>query len=944
LVHLYGPAVYQWCRQCGLQAEDMADVAQEVYIAVATGIAADRHDRVGDSFRGWLWTITRNELRDHFRSLEGRAEAQAGTTAQQRWAAIPERPPESPDLSRSDLAAPPPEYQALEVVRAEFEDRTWQAFLRTTVDGSGEAVFSTGALSVGSHTMTAQYDGTASFGASTSNTVPLTVLPSGPTRSTGFDTSLSMTFANQPATFEAEIVGPVSGTPATGTLSLSAEGNVLYSLDVASTPVNSSGYYVMPLASLPDGQYPLVVTYSGDSNYKGYASAVVELVHNDKVPVQYSSTAAVGQPYTVSAAVNTPAGITTSAGGTLTLLEGTTALASVDLATATPKGSGYYSLFDAAGLAAGTQTLTVAYSGDGNYDAMGSSAFTVTATEATGVATTTALSGPTSATAGQSLTYTATVSASTAVNAGTVTFLDGTTVLGASSVDGSGTATFQTSTLSAGSHTLTAMCDGTSSYNTSTSSALGVTIAALIPTGLHWGYSTPYVNQPWTVQASIVGTVASTPPTGTLALMNGSNVLASVNVATAPVDSSGYFDLTVPNGLPDGQYALAVVYSGDANYSGYSSPLNVTVYNDHIYMSYVTTAVAGQPYTVLAAIHTPSGNAMSATGTLTLLEGSATLASVDMSATSPNSSGYYTLTDTAGLSIGTQTLSVAYSGDSTYAAATYNFTCTVTSPTALPPPVTPIGASTGVFTAGLYDRNTSVFYLRNANAAGTPDVSFQFGTPGGGSIPLAGEWFGGSTTIGRYDPQTSVFSLRIANTAGWADVAFQFGPPSGSWTPIVGNWAGAGPAQAAPAASQVATDLSSTPQTAAGSSTVAVPSSASTEATLASVAAPSAFTLTGPSAGTFVAGQSVTIQWMAANVSPSGPAKITLGYDSDASCWDANQQWIEIDAVVAANGTNSYVSNTAGMAAGTYFLDGYMVDSATDQAIYSSLGTSIVVT
>lgn len=223
-------------------------------------------------------------------------------------------------------------------------------------------------------------------------------------------------------------------------------------------------------------------------------------------------------------------------------------------------------------------------------------------------------------------------------------------------------------------------------------------------------------------------------------------------------------------------------------------------------------------------------------------------------------------------------------------------------------------------------------------------MSFQFGPPGGGSIPLAGQWFGGSTTIGLYDPQTSVFALRIANAAGWADVAFQFGPPSGSWIPIVGDWVGAGPTQVTPAASQVAADLSSTPQTAAGGSTAAVSSTASTEATFASVAAQSAFTLIGPSTGKFVAGQSATIQWTAANVSPSGSTKISLGYDSDASCWDANQQWIEIDGVVAANGTNSYVWNTAGMAAGTYFLDGYMVDSAADQAIYSSLGTSIVVT
>ena len=62
------------------------------------------------------------------------------------------------------------------------------------------------------------------------------------------------------------------------------------------------------------------------------------------------------------------------------------------------------------------------------------------------------------------------------------------------------------------------------------------------------------------------------------------------------------------------------------------------------------------------------------------------------------------------------------------------------------------------------------------------------------------------------------------------------------------------------------------------------------------------FTLTGPSAGTFTAGQSVTIGWTAANVDVAGPSKISLGYDPDSTAFDANQHWIEVDQVTAANG------------------------------------------
>ena len=102
--------------------------------------------------------------------------------------------------------------------------------------------------------------------------------------------------------------------------------------------------------------------------------------------------------------------------------------------------------------------------------------------------------------------------------------------------------------------------------------------------------------------------------------------------------------------------------------------------------------------------------------------------------------------------------------------------------------------------------------------------------------------------------------------------------------------------------------------------------------------------LSGPSPGTFTIGQSVTIQWAAANVDLAGPTKITLGYDADATPFDANQHWIEVDQVIAANGAGSYVWNTAGLAAGTYYLSGYMYDFSTGQAVFANLGTPIVVT
>ena len=134
LVDLYAPLVYDWCRQSGLQAEDTADVGQEVFGAVAAKVGEFHHDRPGDSFRGWLWTITKNKIRDHFRHRRGQAQARGGTTLQQLLAQIPEEAPGSSHEASSVEGQSRPELRALELVRAEFEDQTWRVFWRTTVD------------------------------------------------------------------------------------------------------------------------------------------------------------------------------------------------------------------------------------------------------------------------------------------------------------------------------------------------------------------------------------------------------------------------------------------------------------------------------------------------------------------------------------------------------------------------------------------------------------------------------------------------------------------------------------------------------------------------------------------------------------------------------------------------------------------------------------------
>ncbi len=67
LVHLYSPLVIYWCRKQGLRQHECEDLLQDVFRTLVTNISRFRKERPGDTFRGWLRTITRSRVADHFR-------------------------------------------------------------------------------------------------------------------------------------------------------------------------------------------------------------------------------------------------------------------------------------------------------------------------------------------------------------------------------------------------------------------------------------------------------------------------------------------------------------------------------------------------------------------------------------------------------------------------------------------------------------------------------------------------------------------------------------------------------------------------------------------------------------------------------------------------------------------------------------------------------------
>jgi RNA polymerase sigma-70 factor (ECF subfamily) len=164
LVNLYTPLVGSWCARWQVTGADADDIVQEVFLAVAASIgkyqrprpaagapseprptgsggseapsAATGGEPIG-TFRGWLGAITRNKLRDFYERRQRQPAAQGGSDVQRLLQEIPAS-------TLSDDAADAAQlsdvyYRALELIRGDFQEHTWQAFWRTAVENQTPA-------------------------------------------------------------------------------------------------------------------------------------------------------------------------------------------------------------------------------------------------------------------------------------------------------------------------------------------------------------------------------------------------------------------------------------------------------------------------------------------------------------------------------------------------------------------------------------------------------------------------------------------------------------------------------------------------------------------------------------------------------------------------------------------------------------------------------------
>lgn len=135
LIGLYAPLLLRWCRRWHVPEQDLSDIFQDVFQAVATHIGGFRKQKQGESFRAWLRTIAYHKVCDHFRRAEREPGGAGGTDAQLRFSRLAAAEASDQDNGGEENAERGLLDRALNLIRCEFEDRTWQAFWRTVVEG-----------------------------------------------------------------------------------------------------------------------------------------------------------------------------------------------------------------------------------------------------------------------------------------------------------------------------------------------------------------------------------------------------------------------------------------------------------------------------------------------------------------------------------------------------------------------------------------------------------------------------------------------------------------------------------------------------------------------------------------------------------------------------------------------------------------------------------------
>jgi RNA polymerase sigma factor (sigma-70 family) len=126
-VRLYTPLLVHWAQRQNIDGADAEDLIQTVLVKLIR-LLPQYERRGGETFRGWLFIVCRNECRDFHTRRATRPLPEGGNL---HTVAAPPRldDPDEAEYRRHLVG------RALELVRTDFSPAVWEAFTRFVLDG-----------------------------------------------------------------------------------------------------------------------------------------------------------------------------------------------------------------------------------------------------------------------------------------------------------------------------------------------------------------------------------------------------------------------------------------------------------------------------------------------------------------------------------------------------------------------------------------------------------------------------------------------------------------------------------------------------------------------------------------------------------------------------------------------------------------------------------------
>jgi hypothetical protein len=404
-----------------------------------------------------------------------------------------------------------------------------------------------------------------------------------------------------------------NGNPNAGSWTITPAAGTLAAANYTFTPFNNGALTV--------NKVNLSVTANNASKSFGatlpaFSAAITGFVNGDTLSVvsgspSFSTTATVASPpgnYPITPAVGTLSAanytFTTFVAGSLTVGKGNTTTVLTNsgsslIATIVPGASGLPSptgtvqflnggsVVGSVTVAGGTATfsqtsgtITAVYSGDNNYVASTSNPVTLGTPTPPATSSLSLSSSLNPSSSGQAVTFVANLSTGgpSAVPTGTVVFLDGTTSLGTRPISSS-QASFTSSSLSSGTHTITAQYSGDNTFPAAQAS-LVQTVNGTVTMTVSASPSTAVFGQAVTLTANVSagsGSAGLAAPTGqvTFTIPGSTFFGSSITLGTATL-SSGAATINTTT-LPLGTTIITAQYSGDSSWSAASRTVTVAV-------------------------------------------------------------------------------------------------------------------------------------------------------------------------------------------------------------------------------------------------------------------------------------------------------------------------------------------------------------------------------